>query len=619
LDEAETESLVRAATGAVTWAAALSALIFQSAGGNPLFVEEACYSLLESGAVSVSDGRLILHQPLDQVLLPDTVQAVIRARLDRLDTGAKEVLGLASVIGRVFNQRILARIYCGRTPLETSLEVLQAQEVIRQTRTALDPEYSFRHVLTREVAYDTLLHQQRRQLHQTVGLAIEELYPERLAENAPILAYHYARSPRADKAVHYALLAGDRAARLYANAEATAHFDNALAIAKSVPESPEAQRWQIDAILGQAAVGTAPRDMERDHQNLERACAFAEALNDRRRLAQVLYWLGRHYYVLAELERSIKYARRSQEIADELDDAALAAPPVHLMGRAYWQLSDFVRSAQMMERSVEQMRSIGNKSEESTAAGFVSGLLAYMGEFEKALSYWDRSIKLAQELKNPYTEAACFHYRGIIRDQQGQWELALADYAAARKIAEAAGDLFRVYLITFMEGRAFHMAGDLARGRRLVEDSLALATRIGTTFLLGQAKSLLADCCLANNEDVRSLCTEAIGLADKAGDRFTKALALRSLGEGLCQSGPPEAGEEARRVILEAIMIHEEIGTKPELARSYVSLASVLKSEGKAQEAAACLDKAVRLFRERGMNWDLARAARALEGGVRSG
>jgi class 3 adenylate cyclase/tetratricopeptide (TPR) repeat protein len=619
LDERETESLVRAATGAVTSAAALSALIFQSAGGNPLFVEEACYSLLESGAVSVSDGRLILHQPLDQVLLPDTVQAVIRARLDRLDTGAKEVVGPASVIGRVFNQRILARIYRGRTPLETSLEVLQAQEIIRQTRTAPDPEYSFRHVLTREVAYDTLLHQQRRQLHQTVGLAIEELYPERLAENAPILAYHYARSPRADKAVHYALLAGDRAARLYANAEAAVHFDNALAIAKSVPESPEAQRWQIDAILGQAAVGTAPRDMERDRKNLEQACTFAEELSDRRRLAQVLYWLGRHCYVLAELERSIEYARRSQEIADELGDAALAAPPVHLMGRAYWQLSDFVRSAQMMERSVEQMRSIGNKSEESTAAGFVSGLLAYMGEFEKALSYWDRSIKLAQELKSPYTEAACFHYRGIIRDQQGQWELAIADYGAARKIAEAAGDLFRVYLITFMEGRAVHMAGDLARGRKLVEDSMALATQIGTTFLLGQAKTLLADCCLADNEDVRSLCTDAISLAEKAGDRFTKALALRSLGEGLCQSGPPEAREEARRVILEGIKIHEEIGTKPELARSYVSLASVLKSEGKAQEAATCLDKAVRLFRELGMSWDLARATGALERGVLSG
>ena len=386
LNQPEAEELIRTVTGATALPPGLGALISQSTDGNPLFVEEACFSLLESETVSLSDRRLILHQRLDQLLLPDTVQAVIRARLDRLDDNAKAVVGSASVIGRVFNQRILARIDAGRGSLAESLEVLQAQEIIRQTKVVPEPEYSFRHVLTREVAYDTLLHQQRRQLHEGVGLAIEELYPDRLEENVSILAYHYARSARADKAVQYALLAGERAARLYASAEAATYFDDALAIAKSVPESPQAQRWQIDAILGQVAVGTAPRDMERDRTNLEHAYALAQELNDRRRLAQVLYWLGRHYYVLAELERAIEYAGRSQEIADELGDAALAAPPIKLMGRAYWQLSDFIRSAQMMERSVEQMRLLGTKSEESTAAGFVSALVAYMGEFDTALS-----------------------------------------------------------------------------------------------------------------------------------------------------------------------------------------------------------------------------------------
>jgi tetratricopeptide (TPR) repeat protein len=610
LDEAQTDELIRTVTGAVESPGGLGALLCQSADGNPLFIEEACYSLLESGAVSVIDRRLVLNRSLSQLLLPDTVQAVIRARLDRLDDAAKEVVGRACVIGRIFSLPILARICAPRTPLEDALDVLQAQEIVRQTRNVPEPEYMFRHVLTREVAYDALLHQQRKQLHEAVGTAIEECYAQRLGEYAPILAHHFARSPRADKAIEYTLLAGDRAASLFANVEAAVYFDDALTLAQSIPASPQSQRWQIDAILGQVAVGIAPRDMERDRQNLQQACAFAEALGDRRRLAQALYWLGRNHYVQADLERAIEYARRSQEIADEIGDAAVAAPPVNLMGRAYWQLSDFTRSGQMMERSVEQMRLLGNKSEEATAAGFVSALFGYMGEFDKALAYSDRGIALAQELHNPYAEAASFHYRGIIRDQQGQWGAAIDDYAAALKIAEKAGDLFRVYLAKFMQGRAHHMAGDLARGRELVEQSVALAAQIGTTFLLGQAKSVLATCRLAEGgvEAAHTLCQDAIELAEKAGDKFTQAMVLRTLAEVLCEDGSAQHGEQAVRHMLDAIHLQVGIGARPELARSHASLATILKVQGNAQEAAVSLAKAMQLFAQLDMRWDMAAA-----------
>jgi tetratricopeptide (TPR) repeat protein len=260
---------------------------------------------------------------------------------------------------------------------------------------------------------------------------------------------------------------------------------------------------------------------------------------------------------------------------------------------------------------------IGNTSEEATAAGFVSGLLAYMGEFDKALSYWDRSIKLARDLKNPFTEAASLHYRGIIHDQQGQWGSAIAEYGSARKIAEAAGDAFRVYLVTFMEGHAYQRVGDHARACALIEASIEQATKLGTTFLLGQAKSMLAACCLADvdapHERVRSLCSEAIGLAEKAGDKFTEALALRTLAESLSASGNPEDRAKARRAIDDAIRMQEEIGVKPELGRSYVTLACLLKVEGHAEEGASALTRATQLFGELGMSWDVEAARRAFE------
>jgi len=611
MDEAETEELVANVTGATQLPAGLAALISRSADGNPLFIEEACYSLLESGALSVEDCTLVLHQSLDQLLLPDTVQAVIRARLDKLDRRAKEVIGPASIIGRVFSERVLASIHSGRSSLAEALEVLQAQEIIQQTKILPEPEYGFRHVLMREVAYETLFHQQRKQLHEAVGAAIEKLYPARTEENASILFHHYFRSSRADKAVHYALVAGERAARLYANAEASAYFKDALEIVNLLPVSIETQRWQIDAILGLVAAGSAPGDIDRDRRNLEQACALAEQAGERRRLAQAEYWLGRTHYVLADLHSAIEHARRSLELSDELKDAALAAPPVNLMGRAYWQLGDFERSARMMQRSVEQMRAVGNSSEEATAAGFLSALLGYMGEFKKALSFSDLSIDLTRKVKNPYAEAAALHYRGIIHDQEGRWWRALEQYSEALKVAEKAGDAFRVYIIKFMEGRACHMAGNPVRSLQLIEESVALAAKLGTQFLLGQAKTVLACCRLAEGrvDEARSLCLEAVDLAAKAGDRFTKSLASRGLAECLARTGGSKDLDEARHMLLAAIEIQKEIGAKPELGRSYVSLARIIKMQGDEQGAAGYLGKAMRLFSDLKMEWDAAEAS----------
>jgi class 3 adenylate cyclase/tetratricopeptide (TPR) repeat protein len=611
IDEGETEELVAAVTGATKLPPGLAALISRSADGNPLFIEEACYSLLESGALSVEDGAVVLHQSLDQLLLPDTVQAVIRARLDRLDKGAKEVIGPASIIGRVFSERVLASIYSGRSPLTEALEVLQAQEIIQQTKILPEPEYSFRHLLMREVAYETLFHQQRKQLHEAVGSAIEKLYPTRTEENASILFHHYSRSPRADKAVQYALLAGERAARLYANAEASAYFKDALDIVKSLPASAESQCWQIDAILGQVAAGGAPGDIERDRGNLEQACELAEQLGDRRRWAQALYWLGRTHYLLTDLHAAIEHARKSLDISDELKDAGLAAPPVNLMGRAYWQLGDFARSARMMERSVEQMRAVANSSEESTAAGFLSALLGYMGEFEKALAFSNLSIELAQKIKNPYAEAAAFHYRGIVHDQQGEWQLALEQYVEAKKIAEKSGDMFRVYIVKFMEGRAYRMAGNLAQGLQLIEESIALAAKVGTQFLLGQAKAALASCRLADGrlDEARALCMEGINLAGKAGDRFTQSLARRGLAECLARTGGSKDLDEASDLVRAAIDVQTEIGAKPELGRSCLALAQISKMQGDEGGSAHYLGKAMRLFADLNMRWDIVQAS----------
>jgi tetratricopeptide (TPR) repeat protein len=609
LDAPHTENMIKAVIKAVNLPKGLWELIQERTGGNPLFIEEICYSLIEEGIVVVKKGQVALTQSLENLSLPNTVQAIIRNRLDRLDNNTKETLRLASVVGRVFTQRILERIYMAQVPLSESLETLKALEVIYQIRVLPEAEYSFRHILTQKVVYETLLLKRREELHGAIGRAIEDLYSERLEEQSTILAYHYSRSNRQDKATEYALIAGDHAASLFANTEATTYYELAFTMSQVLPASPKAKQWQIDASLKLASVGITRQDIERDRKNLEQAKSLAEELSDETRLTQVLYWLGRIHYVLWDPQIAIECAKKSLEIADRLKDDVLAAPPVNLMGRVYWQLSDFTQASQMMERSIEQMRKIGNKVEESTASALTGYLLAFLGEFGRAIVHGDYGIQLARKIQNPFTEANAHHLRGCICDQRGEWSEAIKYYEDAINIAKKAEDLFRLYLVKSWKGRAYAMAGNPGRGRVLIEESLALAEQIGTKFWLAWQKTALTACLFALEEldTVLSLCHEAIRLGEETNDKYVIAFANRTFSEILsCMESPNP--ERAHQAILEAIKIQKEINVKPELARSYVSYAHLLTNMGKQEKAKEYLIKATGMFKKMGMAWDLDQA-----------
>jgi tetratricopeptide (TPR) repeat protein len=317
--------------------------------------------------------------------------------------------------------------------------------------------------------------------------------------------------------------------------------------------------------------------------------------------------------VLFNVQMAIDYAKQSLEIADRLGDEVLAAPPVNLMGRLYWAQSDFAQSGQMLERSVKQMRQIGNKTEESSAAGLAGYMLAHLGEFDRALPFADHGVQLAREIQNPFAESAAYLYRGVCRDQRGEWDQAIKDYEEARSIADRAGDLFRVMLIKFWNGRAHTLSGDLSRGRELLEEGIALSEKIGTNFGLAGRKANLAENLLGLSEfdAALSLCQEAIQSAEEIGDKWCNALAHRTLGEIISYLEPSDA-QKAEQAILESIRILRGIRTKPELARSYASYAKLLKAKGENEKAKESLAQAIDMFQQMGMKWDMAQAEQAL-------
>jgi class 3 adenylate cyclase/pimeloyl-ACP methyl ester carboxylesterase len=210
LPEAETASLVqRVLQGEVP--SDVSQLVARKAEGNPLFVEELAKSLVEDGTLQPVDGSFRLARPLDHTHIPDTIQGVIMARIDRLPEASKAALQIASVIGREFTARLVERVSALERDARQALGELRAVELIYERARSPELAYMFKHALTHNVAYETLLKQKRRELHRRTGQVIEDLYADRLPEFYETLAFHYTRGESWEKAVDYLLKSAGKA------------------------------------------------------------------------------------------------------------------------------------------------------------------------------------------------------------------------------------------------------------------------------------------------------------------------------------------------------------------------------------------------------------------------
>jgi class 3 adenylate cyclase/tetratricopeptide (TPR) repeat protein len=206
-------------------------MIVGKAEGNPFFIEEVIRTLIDTGAVKrdTAAGRWRATAQIETLTIPDTIQGVIMARVDRLEEEVKQVLRTAAVVGRSFFYRVLKAVAEADKTLDASLAELQAIELIREKQVAPELEYIFKHALAQETTYESILLQRRRDLHARVGRAIESLFADRLEEFYGLLAYHYAKAETWEKAQEYLLKAGDQAGQMAADAEALNHYQQAAA------------------------------------------------------------------------------------------------------------------------------------------------------------------------------------------------------------------------------------------------------------------------------------------------------------------------------------------------------------------------------------------------------
>jgi predicted ATPase len=294
----------------------LKSLIVTKAEGNPFFIEEVVKSLQEVGAIRRDGERYVPARRLEEIVVPDTIQAVIMARIDRLEEVPKKTLQLASVIGREFTRRLLDRIADIRAQTERVLRELKTLELIYQKAFFPELAYMFKHALTHDVAYHSLLVQRRKELHRLIGLAIEELYAERLAEHYEVLAHHFSRAEDWAKALDYLLKAAEKAAQAFANREAIGFYDHALEVAGRLGD---AATTLMGIHKAKAGLYMVLSDFKRSRAEGERLLVVAREAGDRASEAAALAGMGMASRRAHDLDRALDEARHAIEVARTVD------------------------------------------------------------------------------------------------------------------------------------------------------------------------------------------------------------------------------------------------------------------------------------------------------------
>jgi class 3 adenylate cyclase/tetratricopeptide (TPR) repeat protein len=335
----------------------LKRLLLARTEGNPLFLEESVRSLVDDGVLAGERGAQRLVKTLETVHVPVTVQAILAARIDRLPPEDKALLQTASVVGTDVPAAVLAAVaVTSADALAEGLARLQAAEFLYETRLFPDAEYTFKHALTHEVAYGSLLQERRRGLHGRAVEAIERCYSERLAEYVERLAHHALRGEVWEKAVGYLRQAAGKAMDRWAYREAATDLDQALDALRHLPDSGPRTEQAIDLhIDASVAQGSMVGSWAKGTEHAREAEALAEALGDGRRQGRALGRLAISKWNAGDPEGALELAQRALDLATAHGDLPSQALASQRLGFVWMTIGEYRRAAERLRQVVETL------------------------------------------------------------------------------------------------------------------------------------------------------------------------------------------------------------------------------------------------------------------------
>jgi predicted ATPase len=574
----------------------LRRLIIDKTDGNPFYMEETVQVLLDEGALA-RNGTLRLTRPLDELKIPPTVQAILASRIDRLPAAEKDLLQTLAVMGKEFPLGLVRKV-TGKTDeeLERMLGDLQLGEFIYEQPALPDVEYTFKHALTHEVAYGSVLNERRKPLHERTAQALESLFAGKLDEHLPELARHYSRSGNTDKAIHYLRMAGEQTARRCAYEEAIGLFNSALGMLARLPEGQERTRREVElrlALIGSLVANkgyAAPEVAE----SARRALELSSHLGEPQLHFSALMFAWAFHQVRRDLERADETSRELIELAERARDPAMIVPAYVASGA----VSVFCGRLRIARARLERAATIhdpppltGSSQDARVATlSFLAITLWLLGYPAAAVETAGQALGRARGLGHPMSLAFALSYGAMFqlcyRDSEAAHQLADEAHRVAMEHGfrywSALGSTYRgiaqAALGRTAEGIAETLAGiDAYRATGSALGGAAVAVGLTSSYL----KTGLADEALKTAE-------QALATIAQTGARMSAAELYRLKGEALLSRGA-SLDAQAQACFEQAITEAREQEARSWELRATMSLAKLLAQQGKREEARAML------------------------------
>jgi tetratricopeptide (TPR) repeat protein len=615
------EELLVALLGDDTALEPLKRILIERTEGSPFFLEESVRTLIETKVLTGERGAHRLGMPVERIQVPATVQAVLAARVDRLPPEEKSLLQMAAVIGKDVPGTVLR--FIGDLPepdFQRGLANLQAAEFLYETSLFPEAEYTFKHALTHEVVYESLLLARRRALHAHITRAIEQLYADRLIEQAERLAYHALRGEEWSRAARYSLLAGGRAMAQARYAAGAALYETVIRAIDHQGEGADLS-LKLDACL-ELWVARVESGLAEGFEELgERAEALARALDDRQRLAQVrvrqaqgswIIWVGPD-----GLTTAIERAREAFDLAvpSDLRTRSYARFLAGAASLALGRLRDAIRE---FDAGVELFPATPVDRETQSALPIRANLRAWqaeayaaLGEFEAALRSAAEAEQIANEIDHPQTRWLASAYSGHVLLAKGEIDAAARTYASGMAIAKD-GELIQGVRATSLGlAHCRFLVGLVAEGMKNIPEDRPPGGWGTLNFLrsVGRYGVLPASTYLAAGllDEAQAEIAHGLALATAVKARAYQVPLFRLQAEALVMRGSDHR-DEAGRYWRQSLELATHLGMRPELAHAHLGLARLLRNAGAHEQAREHLTTATTMYREMGMMYWLEQA-----------
>ena len=505
-------------------------LILGRAEGNPLFVEEVLRTLIEEGTLVQDNGAWRITRTVDATEIPDTLQGVLTARIDRLDEAMKRVVQIAAVVGRVFQRYVLDRVVDDASILDDCLAQLQMAQIIRERSPSPEAEYIFKHILTQEAAYQSLLSQQRKAYHRRVADALARLFWERGEEYAGLVAAHYERAEAWPRALRYLQRAGDAARTSFAIKEAIDYYSRALQVADRLGDAAQSaerlsllerrgqllvrlpdvdgalddyeRTWKLAQALGDkkaqlralneiGALQAGRHDFVRAADYFDQALVLARNIGDQAGIADSLNCLGGFYFNTGKPEKAQACHRGALEIARLLGDNALLATSLDGLGQIDLLRGRVRASLDKYGQIADLRRRLGDQAGLMEALNSLAAAYTWLGEYERVAGACEEALTFVSKVGNLPVVPSLHTYFAISHLNRGDLGKAgdhlQVGLAVARSLDHVAMQAFCLAWMGY-----YHLVlGRFDRALECAEEGVGLAQRLGSPLWEMRARTSL--------------------------------------------------------------------------------------------------------------------------------